>query len=316
MQLLSSPRPGPVAAAAPPPTTTVAAAAAIPSIVATAPTAAQGSPAVGPAEAATASQASVAAAPTSRRYNIRVGPVPPSLPYPRPTRRASPSKRAQTSGPGESLSSRPRERQSPPTQGPTVYLPLDLSLASIIRRPYFHCNPIPRNADCSERDLHNEIYYDLPAFSEYPELRDSMRLVQRNSMEPFMTPRQFFFPRVVIDFYHTMTFRQEPNQTAIHFSIDGRPRILRATDIAATFNLPVVLSNLGDYRQWPHPSTREMVRLLSRDTTVGSILFRRLLPSSMLLIDHILWFNIFPLQHIVQRRGAILEALYRMSEGF
>ena len=36
----------------------------------------------------------------------------------------------------------------------------------------------------------------------------------------------------------------------------------------------------------------------------------------MLLIDHILRSNLFPLQHPVQRRGAILEALYRISEGF
>ena len=59
-----------------------------------------------------------------------------------------------------------------------------------------------------------------------------------------------------------------------------------------------------------------MVRLLSRDTTVGSILIRRQLPPIMLLVDHILRSNIFPLQHLVQRRGAILEALYRISEGF
>ena len=63
-----------------------------------------------------------------------------------------------------------------------------------------------------------------------------------------MTPCRFLYPRVVIEFYHTMTSRQEPNPTAIHFSIDGRPGILRATDIAATFNLPVVLTNLVDYR--------------------------------------------------------------------
>ena len=36
----------------------------------------------------------------------------------------------------------------------------------------------------------------------------------------------------------------------------------------------------------------------------------------MLLIDHILRSNMFPLQHIVQRRGAILEVLYRISEGY
>ena len=59
-----------------------------------------------------------------------------------------------------------------------------------------------------------------------------------------------------------------------------------------------------------------MVRLLSMDTTSGSILFRRHLPQRMLLIDHILRSNMFPLQHIVQKRGDILEVLYRISEGY
>ena len=113
-----------------------------------------------------------------------------------------------------------------------------------------------------------------------------------------------------------MTSKREPNPTAIHFTIDGRPGILRATDIAATFNLLMVIANSADYRQWPHPSTKEMVCLLSRDTTARPILFRRQLPLSLLLIDHILRSNLFPLQHIVQRRGAILEALYCISEGF
>ena len=63
-----------------------------------------------------------------------------------------------------------------------------------------------------------------------------------------MTPRQIFYPRVVIEFYHTMTSKREPNPTAIHFAIDGRAGILRATDIAATFNFPVVLANSADYR--------------------------------------------------------------------
>ena len=131
-----------------------------------------------------------------------------------------------------------------------------------------------------------------------------------------MTPRRFFYPWVVREFYHTMTSRREPNPTTIHFTIDGQPGILRATDMAATFNLPVVLANSADYRQWPHPSTREMVLLLSRDMAVGSILFRRQLPPSMLLVDHILRSNLFSLYHLVQRRGAILEALYRIFEGF
>ena len=117
-----------------------------------------------------------------------------------------------------------------------------------------------------------------------------------------MTPRRFFYPRVVIEFYHTMSSKGESNPTALHFYIDGRPGILRALDIAATFNLSMVLANSTAYRQWPHPSPREMARLLSGDTTAGAILFKRQLPPHMRLINHILRANIFPLQHIVQRR--------------
>ena len=131
-----------------------------------------------------------------------------------------------------------------------------------------------------------------------------------------MTPRRFFYPRVVIKFYHTITSRREPNLTAIHFTIDGRSGIIRAMDIVAMFSLSVVLTNSADYRQWPHPSTRKVVCLLSWDSSAGPILFKRQLPPSMLLIDHIPRSNIFPLQHIVQGRVAILEALYHISEGF
>ena len=59
-----------------------------------------------------------------------------------------------------------------------------------------------------------------------------------------------------------------------------------------------------------------MVRCLTRDTTAGPILFHRQLPPQMLLVDHVLRTSLFPLQHYVQRMGAILEALYRISEGF
>ena len=235
--------------------------------------------------------------PAQRRYHTWVGPTSLAPSHLRPTRRALPPKRAQTSGPGELSTSRPQAPPSTPYQG-VVGAP-DLSSASIIRRPYFHCSLIPGNADYSVRYLHGEVYYDLPTFAEDPELRDSMLLVQRYNLGPFMMPRPFVYPRVVIEFYHTMTSRCEANPTALHFSIDGRPGILRAFDMTAAFHLSVVLANATNYRQWPHPSTREMVCLLSWDTTSGTILFRRHLPQRMLLIDHILRSNLFLLQHIV-----------------
>ena len=117
------------------------------------------------------------AASVPMRYNTRVSLAPPSLPHPRPSWRAPPSKRARTSGPGESSSSRPPKPQSLPTQGPAGDLPLDLSPASIIRKPYFHYGPIPGNVDYNGRDLHNEVHYDLLAFTEDLEFRDAMCLV-------------------------------------------------------------------------------------------------------------------------------------------
>ena len=131
-----------------------------------------------------------------------------------------------------------------------------------------------------------------------------------------MTPRRFFYPQAIIEFYHTMTSRREPHPTALHFSINDRPGILRASNIADTFNLPVVLANSAEYRQWPHPYPKEMVHLLFEDIIVGSVMFRRQLPPHMLLIDHILWFNLFLLQHTVQRRRAILETLFLILEGY
>ena len=199
------------------------------------------------------------------RYHTRVGPTLPAPSHPRTARRAPPPKRARTSDLGESSTPRPRAPPSPPYQG--IAGAPDLSPASIIMRPYFPCNPIPGNVDCRRREFHGEVYYDLPGFVADPDLRDSMLLVQRYHLEPFMVPRRFYYPWVVIEFYHTMTSRRKANSTALHFSIDGRPGILQASDIIAALHLPVVLANAADYRQWAHPSTREMVRLLSMDAT-------------------------------------------------
>ena len=113
-----------------------------------------------------------------------------------------------------------------------------------------------------------------------------------------------------------MTSRGVSGQMQLPFSIDGRPGVLRAENITAALSLPVVLANSTYYWQWPQPSPREMVLYLSRDTTAGSILFHRQLPPHMPLTDHVLRSNLFPLQHYLQRRGAILEALYWISKGY
>ena len=243
-----------------------------------------------------------------------MGPRAPSPVPQRRSRRARPSKWAHTSDPGESSSSRPQP--SPSTSAAEATSSHQLSPASRIRRSLFVGTPIPGNVGLHAKDFHGESYYDVPALTADPRFRDSMLLIDHYSLLPFMTPRQFYYPRVVLQFYHSMTSQGASSPLELRFSIDDRPGVLRAADISAALGLQAVQANSGGYRDWPQPTQREMVRILARDTTVGPVLFRRQLPPQMLLIDHLLRTSLFPLQHYVQRRGAILEALYRISEGF
>ena len=133
-----------------------------------------------------------------------------------------PSKRARTSGLGESSRSRP-EPTTPPTDESSSP---QLSPASRIRRPMFSCDPIPGNVNLRARDFHGEPYYDIPVLTADQRFRDSMWLIRQYLLLPFMTRRQFFYPRVMLEFYHTMTSQGVPSPLEIRFSIDGRPGVL------------------------------------------------------------------------------------------
>ena len=113
-----------------------------------------------------------------------------------------------------------------------------------------------------------------------------------------------------------MTTHRVRDLTVIHFTIDGRYGILGARHIVEALHIPYEPVSLVDCREWAHFSQRDMVHILSRGTSTRSFLFRKELPPGMFILDVLLRSNIFPLQHMVQRRGAILEALFRISEGF
>ena len=99
-----------------------------------------------------------------RRYQTRMGPRAPSPVPQRRSWRARPSKRARTSGPGESSSSKP---EPSPTAVEATSSP-QLSPASRIRRPLFVGHPIPGNVGLHSRDFHEESYYDVPALMADP----------------------------------------------------------------------------------------------------------------------------------------------------
>ncbi|WKA06761.1 hypothetical protein VitviT2T_024646 [Vitis vinifera] len=91
-----------------------------------------------------------------------------------------------------------------------------------IRRPMVTQPPIEGNLDCRARPFHSELCFDIATFRIQPELKESFRLLQRYHMEHLLTPRDFFYPRVALDFYQSMTTNQVRDPTVIHFTIDGR----------------------------------------------------------------------------------------------
>ncbi|KAJ9701010.1 hypothetical protein PVL29_006380 [Vitis rotundifolia] len=113
-----------------------------------------------------------------------------------------------------------------------------------------------------------------------------------------------------------MTTQGARSPTTIRFSIDGCQGILDARHIAKALHIPFQPEDSTHFRQWSHISQRDMVRILLRGTSGDSFILRKELPSGMLLLDVLLRFNIFPLQHLVQRRRPILDSLFRIFEGF
>ena len=70
-----------------------------------------------------------------------------------------------------------------------------------------------------------------------------------------MTPRDFFYPRVALDFYQPMTTRRVWNPNVIHFTIDGRHGILGAKHIAKALRIPYEPMSLADFREWSYFSS-------------------------------------------------------------
>ena len=177
-------------------------------------------PAIPPSERGTPSQ---------RRYPTRrppTEPVPPADQPQRPTSRP-PAKRTKFSGPGEPSHAPQAE---PPTEEPRI--PVGIPPETVIRRPMIAGPPIEGNLDCRDQSFHSETHFDIEALRQQPELRDSFRLLQRYHMEHLLTPRQFYYPRVVLDFYQSMTTRGLRNPILIQFTIDGRQGAIGARHIA------------------------------------------------------------------------------------
>ena len=123
-----------------------------------------------------------------------------------------------------------------------------MTLEEAIKRPMVTQPPIARNLDCRARPFHSELCFGIATFRIQPELRESFRLLQRYHVEHLLTPKDFFYPRVALDFYQSMTTNQVRDPIAIHFTIDGRHGILGARHIAEALHIPYEPARPEDFR--------------------------------------------------------------------
>ena len=155
--------------------------------------------------------------------------------------------------------------------------------------------PIEGNLDCRARPFHSELFFDIAAFRVRPELTQSFNLLRRYHMEHLLASRDFFYPRIAMDFYQSMTTNQVRDPTLIHFTIDGRHGILGARHIVEALQIPYEPTQFDNFRAWTNPTELEMVRTLSRGAANRSHLLRGEIPPIMFLIDAFLHHNLYPL---------------------
>ena len=194
------------------------------------------------------SEGGMPSSPPQRRYETRRPSTTPgmtSLCLESSVRRP-PAKRARTSHLGESS----RPSQPDPRASTESQLPFDMSLEAIIKWPMIIMPPIESNSDCRAQPFHSELYFDLEVMCQQPKLWDSFGLLQRYHLERLMTPREFFYPIVVMDFYQSMTTRDVQSPTTIHFTIDECQGILEVRHIPEALHILYELVDPTEFREW------------------------------------------------------------------
>ena len=181
----------------------------------------------------------------SRRHETRRPPTTPGAGSSRAKKLGShpPKKKARISAPLEP--SKPSSEPQPPAIESQILSGMTPEV--VIRRPMVTQPPIKSNLDCRARPFHSEFCFYKATFRLQSELKDSFHLLQRYHVEHLMTPRDFFYPRVALDFYQSMTTHHVQDPTVIHFTIDGRHGILGARHIAEALCISYEPARPADY---------------------------------------------------------------------
>ncbi|KAL6311400.1 hypothetical protein AAG906_035480 [Vitis piasezkii] len=123
-----------------------------------------------------------------------------------PGDRGSNSVPSPTQSPVPSPAPKEKSKRKTPLSEPQVQS--EVAPEDVIRRPMLPQPPIEGNLDCRSRAFHSKLSFDLAAFRVRPELAQSFQLLRKYHMEHLLAPREFFYPRIVTDFYQSMTTKE------------------------------------------------------------------------------------------------------------
>ncbi|RVW58214.1 hypothetical protein CK203_113151 [Vitis vinifera] len=186
--------------------------------------------------------------------------------------------------PGQVL---PELKKPQPSQPPAIesQIPSSMTPEVVIRRPMVTQPPIESNLDCKARGTIWSTDDSQGVFLS------PCRIGLLSVHDHTPGSRSYCHP-----LYHRRTPWYSGSQTH-----------------SRALHIPYEPTRPEDYRVWTHPSQSDIVHILSRGASSRQYMLRKELPPSMFFIDALLHHNIFPLQHWMQRRGVLLEALFRIS---
>ena len=85
-----------------------------------------------------------------------------------------------------------------------------------------------------------------------------------------MVPRPFFYPRIIREFYRTMTSRGVYPPSVIYFEIDGKQGMLNSEMVARALDIPFTPPNPAEFQPITQIEVAEMVQIVSQNQSINT----------------------------------------------
>ena len=110
-----------------------------------------------------------------------------------------------------------------------------------------------------------------------------------------MTPPLFYYRRIALKFFHTMSIGDNPVPKSITFMIDGRIGVLDEQSIAQASGIPLKMPEGDGFEEWEYVGARTTIEAFAE--AKRGLLYRRELSPVLDLVDHVIKFNVFQFGH-------------------